>query len=69
MGLEIVCNQPDRVMAALVAAFLLVFTEENSVCTVQMLFMSVLITSVCNLRKENIRFHLKTISTKLFNND
>lgn len=43
---EIVCNQLDQVLDG---AFLLVFKEENSVCTVQMLFMSALITFVCTL--------------------
>jgi len=55
-------------MAVLVGAFLSVFIEENSVCTVQMLFMSALITFVCSLRKQNIRFRLKTILTKLSGN-
>lgn len=44
--LEIVCNQLDQVLDG---AFLLVFIEENSVCTVQMLFMSALITFACSL--------------------
>lgn len=61
MLLKIVFNQLDLVVAALVGAFLLVFIEQNSVCTVEMLFMSVLITFICRLRKWNIRFHLKTI--------
>lgn len=43
---EIAYNQLDQVLDG---AFLLVFIEENSVCTVQMLFMSALITFVCNL--------------------
>lgn len=60
MLLKIVFNQLDWVLAALVGAFLLVFVEQNSVCAVEMLFMSALITFICRLREENIRFHLKT---------